>query len=262
MIRYGDLQLIPYDEHFLVIACDSSGGIGNKAQDVVPIEPESAGYYAAAVPLIEIMAARAQVISLVDTLCVEMEPTGKRIIQGIQDAMSQIGIDPNLLTGSTEDNIKTQSTGIGVTVIGKMSREEHQKKQIPEQALLVLIGIPKVGAQFLTEEVIGTLGETLTLADMRRLLNFELIKDMIPVGSKGILYEGAVLAKRYGLNIVWKDVYYREHKIDLETSAGPSTCLLVAVEKEHYQALLSYMALNRNTILPIHCIGEFFKEER
>ncbi len=84
VIRYGDLQFDFVWFRILVIACDSSGGIGNKEGDQLQVDPEIAGYYAAFVPLIECMAVRGEVISLIDTLSVEMVPTGERIIHGIK----------------------------------------------------------------------------------------------------------------------------------------------------------------------------------
>lgn len=231
MIRYGDLQLLPNREDYLIIACDSSGGIGNKDKDIVRIKPELAGFFAAFVPLVEVLATKGEVLSIVDTLCVEMDPTGKRIISGIKEAMSTIGLDPNVLTGSTEDNVATSSTGIGVTVIGKISKGTMDNKSILDDCNLLLIGLPKVGQEFLDEEVIGNAGETLTLELMTKFNIEDMILDMIPVGSKGIEYEANILAKRHNKTIN----LYENYCIDLKKSAGPSTCLLVMIHKDHEQ---------------------------
>lgn len=260
MIRYGDLQLIQNSEGYLVIACDSSGGIGNKRLDTVQISPELAGYYAACVPLMEVLAARGTVLSMVDTLSVEMEPTGKRIIDGIKTAMQQLKIDVNLLTGSTEDNILTETTGIGVTVIGQIPNKHQLQKCIFEDQWLVLLGVPKVGAEFLAEEIEDNYGETMTLEGLKQLADCNLIRDMIPVGSKGIAYEAEVLATRYQLSVKLVETEFKQKGIDFKKSAGPATCLLVAIEEIDFTELINYVGSKVGKSLPIHCIGRFYRE--
>jgi len=235
MIQYGDLQLLPNNDNYLIISCDSSGGIGNKEKDIVRIKPELAGFFAAFVPIIEVLATKGQVLSIVDTLCVEMEPTGKRIISGIKEAIISIGLDPNLLTGSTEDNIPTTSTGIGVTVIGSISKDKLDNKLITTNSELLLVGLPKVGQEFLEEEVIGNAKETLTLELMILFNKEDLILDMIPVGSKGIEYETNILINRHSLNIMLDPIV----NIDYKKSAGPSTCLLVLINKSKTEAFIA-----------------------
>lgn len=236
MIKYDDLQLIEMGEEYIVISCDSSGGIGNKVEDLIQVEPELAGYFAVMVPMIEIMAIGGEIISVVDTLSVEMEPTGIRIIKGIQQALIEAGISIEALTGSTEDNIKTVMTGIGVTVIGKVSKVNF-KRYLPTQGKLVLIGRPKMGQTFVEEEIIGKKGEVLTLQKMQVLAKDIRISDMIPVGSKGIEYEVKNLVKRYNKQVEFDIESIQKAEIDLKISAGPSTCLVAIVAEEY---LLSF----------------------
>lgn len=248
MIRYGDLQLLPNNDEYLIIACDSSGAIGNKDKDIIKIQPELAGFFAAFVPLVEVLATKGTILSIVDTLCVEMDPTGKRIISGIKEALTSVGLDSNLLTGSTEDNVPTSSTGIGVTVIGSILKQDIEIKSIPLGSDLVLLGIPKVGQEFLDEEVVGNARETLTLELMTLLNSEEMVLDMIPVGSKGISYEAGVLASRHNREINLNTSL----NIDYNKSAGPSTCLLVAV---NHNVLESF--INKYNQIPINLIAIF-----
>jgi hypothetical protein len=252
MIRYGDLQLIENGNNYLMIACDSSGGIGNKEGDQIRIEPELAGYYAAFVPIVEVLAAKGKIISLVNTLSVEMNPTGVRIIKGIKDAMIEIGLDPHWLTGSTEDNIMSISTGIGITVIGNIPLALQKSKKVLNHDILYLLGIPKVGQEFLDEEVLGRKGETLTLKQMYLVNQLDFIKDMIPVGSKGIAYEARVMAERNQLNVKFERVKHKKKDIDYEKSAGPSTCLLLALDSGDKEKM-DKLGLD----LPLYKIGYF-----
>lgn len=254
MIRYGDLQLLPNHDDYLIIACDSSGSIGNKEKDIVQIKPELAGYFAAFVPIVEVLAIKGNILSIVNTLCVEMNPTGNRIIEGIKEAMVSIGLDSSLLTGSTEDNMPSTSTGIGVTVIGTIKKEELQQKKIHEGDMLYLVGIPKVGQEFLDEEVLNNFQETLSLELMVELKREKTILDMLPVGSKGIAYESDIFAKRHHLKIGIETFEFKGKAIDFSKSAGPSTCLLIALKKEDTQAFVS-----KYNKIPIHPIGVFKK---
>lgn len=247
MIRYGDLQLLANNDDYLIISCDSSGGIGNKEKDIIHIQPELAGFFAAFVPLVEVLATKGKVLSIVDTLCVEMDPTGKRIISGIKEALSSVGLDTNLLTGSTEDNIPTTSTGIGVTVIGSIPKADLDNKAIEVGNELILVGLPKVGQEFLDEEVVGNAKETLSLELMTLLNKEDMVLDMIPVGSKGISYEAKVLASRHGKEVSLNT----DLDIDYNKSAGPSTCLLVAINQdsmEEFKTKYDNIPLNKIAI--------------
>ncbi len=247
MIRYGDLQLIENGDDYLIIACDSAGGIGNKPGDTINVDPETSGYYCGLVPLMEILCARGEVISIVDTLSVEMEPTGQRIIKGIKQLMESLGIDRDLLTGSTEENVESSMTGIGVTVLGRISKSRHEAKKLTKDHIMVLIGYPKVGEEFLKDEIKKGLHECVKASDVVLIKDVEIIHDMIPVGSKGIAYECEVLASRHGLAFVETD-----HPIDMKKSAGPGTCILGGLLPGDLETLLTHISP-----LPVTKIGGF-----
>ena len=230
--RYGDLQLIDMGKEYLVIACDSSGGIGDKANDQIQLDPILAGYYAAFVPIVECLAVRGQVISLIDTLSVEMFPTGEKIIQGIQRAMLESGGSVQQITGSTEDNIMTSMTGIGVTVIGRVEHCAIKEKNSCYQKQVFLIGKPKVGQELLEEEIVQHKKEIVSLSLMRELIKETWIEQMLPVGSKGIAYEIKVLQERYDGKIVIEN-----KSIDVDKSAGPATCMLITLRKEDIEKI-------------------------
>jgi len=261
--------LIPNGDEYIIIACDSAGGIGEKEHDVVKTSGQIAGYYTAFVPIVEVLAIKGKIVSVVDTLAVEMEPTGRAIIKGIGDAMEDASIDRKLLTGSTEENIATSLTGIGVTLIGKVDQSKvfltnkyldslsdeggsrvwcqasHRFIDRFETYQFLLAGLPKVGEQFVQEEMIEGRGETLTLAEMKAFAQNDLIIDMIPVGSKGIAYEASVLAKRHQ-GIV---ELIPNSDISYHASAGPSTCLIILTKKTHIKEIIG------QTNLPINIIG-------
>ena len=82
--RCRDLSIIAIgEEKVLVIACDCAGGIGPKAGDAIKVSAEIIGRFTARVALMEVLAIGAEPISLVNTLSVEYNPTGKGIIEGM-----------------------------------------------------------------------------------------------------------------------------------------------------------------------------------
>lgn len=225
--KYRDIQLIEKDqETYLAIACDVSASIGPKASDVVKVSNKIAGYYATAVTLIELLAIGAKPISVVDTLGVEMVHAGQEIIEGVKSAMEEAGIEKECLTGSTEDNIPTDTTSIGITVISELKKDLLKAYQPIGGQHVYLIGLPKMGQQFLEEEIVKRLGEVIDVPLVKKLRKNKAISHMLPVGSKGIAYELEVLLSMNDLLIDLVD----EIHVDLAASAGPATCMLITCQ--------------------------------
>ncbi|NPV53968.1 MAG: hypothetical protein HPY71_10645 [Firmicutes bacterium] len=226
------------DGSTLVIACDSLGGIGPKAGDAVKVPGYVVGRFTARVPLMEVMATGATPVLLVDTLSVEMDPLGLEILRGIRDEVAAAGLEGALeITGSTEENIATVQTALGVTVIGSAPNAgELRIGTSKPRDVVVCIGMPKVGCEV-------RLGDP-ELADpglIRQLLQLDYIHDILPVGSRGIEYEANVMAGTAGLGFrllgrllgrAPAPAMGHPQPIDLKKSAGPATCLLVSMPWE------------------------------
>ena len=80
-----------------------------------------------------------------DAVCNEMDPTGNEIVKGIKEELKFAEIDGVILTGSTEENINTTSTAVGITVVGIVSNKELKVNKVKSGAIIISIGIPKVG---------------------------------------------------------------------------------------------------------------------
>src|SRR5215831_7603583 len=133
----------------LVIACDSIGGIGPKPHDTVATSGYELGRLAARVPLEELLACGATPLLLIDTLNVEREPTGAAIIAGVCDEMRDAGMDPaNALNGSTEDNVPTVATGVGIVVLGLAAEDRFRPGQAQAGDTVLCVGVPKSAPRF------------------------------------------------------------------------------------------------------------------
>lgn len=254
----------------VVVATDSVGAIGPKELDQVKVDGYVVGRFACRVPLMEIMAIGGVPVLVVNTLCVEPEPAGERITAGVSDEVREAGLDPAVvLTGSSEKNVATSQTGLGVTVIGLIppatkdgfAAGYHQPGRAPGTCesqrglrwgrsrkgdLVVCIGRPKVGSEVrLGDEEIAD------IPTLRRLLSFPELGDAIPVGSAGISSEARKLARRSGNGFIESS----QPDLDYSKSGGPATCLLATVEPKHWPALSEFMAITGRPCRVVGRIG-------
>ncbi|MEY7998888.1 AIR synthase related protein [Clostridium sp. Mt-5] len=221
--KIRDLSLITLDEkRTMIIACDSCGGIGGKKGDVLNVPPFYVGKLTARVVLLEVICSGAEVITITNTICNEMNNTGLEIIKGIKEELREADIRDVVLTGSTEENFETSSTALGVTAVGIAVTESLKVNSIKGEAVIISVGIPKVGDEINLE---GD-EEIVNYETVYKLLHNDFVYEIVPVGSKGIAYEAGQLAVNNNLKL------YMENKcsIDIEKSGGPETSVIAAVD--------------------------------
>jgi hypothetical protein len=207
--------------------------------DELKVPPFYVGKFAARVPLLEVMCTGAEVVTITDTVSNEMEPTGAEIISGIKEELKSAGIEDVMLTGSTEENFKTRVTALGTTVVGIANTNELKVNNIKTDALLISIGLPKVGAQinFVKDD------EIVDYSSIKRLLKTDLVYEIVPVGSKGIAYEAEQLAINNRLELK----LYKNTMVDINKSGGPATCVIAAIDEDSYSKIMD-IAPNINII--------------
>lgn len=225
--KIKDVTLVSLDrEQSIIIACDSCGGIGLKEYDQLKVSPYVTAKYTARVAIMEVLCTGAEVVCLVNTICNEMNPTGLTIIQGIKEELAKADLPETMLTGSTEENFATFATGLGITAIGIAANQQLRINTVTDKAWLVALGTPKVG-----QEVLDSTAEKLMdYATVRRMVASEDIYELLPVGSKGILYEAQQLAESNRLRLELHETL----QVDINKSAGPSTVILAAVRQEFF----------------------------
>ncbi|MFC6254013.1 hypothetical protein ACFP1H_05385 [Secundilactobacillus hailunensis] len=225
MESFRDLTLIDLPSgDALVIACDVSAGIGVKQDDAVvsPINVVAAG--SLRVVLLELICFGAKLLCVVDTLGNEMDPTGLQVIQALKTELTSAGLADVPLNGSTEDNMATLTTSVGITAI---AQNEHVAHQTDGAISVYRFGEPRVG--------LTSLATLISYDEVRRIRQQPAVVDMLPVGSKGIAYEVGQMAQTNQLlnydREALADAYYRQ-------SAGPATVVLVGVKKSGSQAFV------------------------
>ncbi|WP_438824918.1 AIR synthase related protein [Bacillus sp. JJ722] len=224
-MQIRDLTVVSLpNEQCFVTAVDISASIGEKEHDVLKVPPELTGKLTARVALLEVLASGADVIAISDVVGAEMNPTGRRILQGIQEELHQAGLAHLELNGSTEENMETSQTSVGVFVTGYSLRQQLKLNNIESNATLLGLGEPIVGKELLEKPHLEV-----SYKLVRELVKRQDVLELVPVGSKGIRYEAYNLADLNGC-------YYTEiadcDQEWLEKSAGPATALIVAVRNE------------------------------
>ncbi|KAA8674763.1 AIR synthase related protein [Clostridium sp. HV4-5-A1G] len=242
--KVRDLSLIKLDEiRTMVIACDSCGGIGIKKGDVFKVPPFYVGRYTARVVLLEVICSGAQVVTITNTICNEMDNTGVEIIKGIKEEIKYAGFRDVILTGSTEENFTTISTGLGVTAVGLAASEDLKVNNVKGEAVIICIGMPKVG----DEVNLNGDREIINYETVYRLLQNDFVYEMVPVGSRGIAYEAEQLALCNNLKYHMK----KDCGVDVKKSGGPETSVIAAVDSRGAEDILK-------NIQETHIVGYLF----
>ncbi len=242
-----DITLILIDEErYIAVSCDSCGGIGEKEKDVVKVSAQIAGEQTAKTVLSEIISIGAEPLMLSDGLAVEMEDTGRKIIEGIKNTINMLSKSSIHLTGSTEDNMKTVQTGMGITAIGMVEKANLKYNITNSSDLAVIIGEPLVGY-----DVVNNPDKVLDISDYEKIRGYSYIKEMIPIGSKGIGHEVNELCKYNNLSFNYKE------KLDtnINKSAGPACCCVVTIEEKNYNKL------KEEVKKPVEILGSFVNLE-
>jgi len=234
---YRDLSVIELPDRLLVTACDSSAGVGEKPEDELDVPTKYVSIFATRVCLFELLACGCQIIGLANTICNEMEPTGKHLIAGIHEELKRAGLPELLINGSTEENFKTVMTGFGITILGTTPKLNLKPSQAGD--LIVCIGKPKVGGEVVLEND----EEIAAYPDLAFLSSCDLVNEVVPCGSKGILYEAQNLANIYQLQLSGLS-----NDLDLKKSCGPATTLIASVKADGLEPLQKHFGERLNVI--------------
>ncbi|WP_270180072.1 ATP-binding protein [Alkalihalobacillus sp. CinArs1] len=214
--------VIPFEDQFLVITNDNSGGIGSKEQDVVQVPYDTVSYHAFRVAVMECLSLGATPISvIVNNFCGDEE--WEELVHGVEKGMLELELDLTI-TGSSETNIPLVQSAVGIAVLGK--KRVHTSPLIEPGLRFAVIGEPLVG-----EEVMHHKEKVAPLPLFQWICKQEKVVGVIPVGSKGILYE---LRQLLGYDIQEDKVRVG---VDMQKSAGPSTCFIVAYEESLHEVI-------------------------
>jgi len=219
--RFRDLLCWVDGDNAYVVASDSNAGIGERPNDVLRQPPTETGYSAAKVALMEVLATGAVPFLLANALGGPRDDYGKQVIAGIQAAIDELDAEV-LLTGSDETNVPTRQTSVGVTVVGRTSVGALRLGGARVGDVVVCVGVPKDGLVVPYAEGDRDIAN---LRDLQSVAGLDSVSEILPVGSRGVAYEAALLAD--GAAGSFRPA--ASSSIDHGASAGSSTCFLVAL---------------------------------
>lgn len=239
-----DCLVIPLGKEELVLACDSLGGIGPKEGDMLSVPLEISAQFTARVALAEVLAAGGEPLALSVTLSIEPYPWLEEVRKGILRELQSIGKDNIPFLFSSEKNVTSRATGLGVTVLGKRPRREDVPKF--EEGTLYALGIPSCGAT-----VLKNASAIADLKDILRIQDLLPEASILPVGSRGVFCEALHFLHGTSLTLVLNP----EPLFPLYTSCGPATVLLFASSE-------SLSELKPHFVKPLWVVGELKGRER
>ena len=225
--RVRDLLVLADD---IVVATDSIGGIGPKPADTVYADAATVAHFALRVPLLEVLCAGARPIAVIDDLCVELEPTGRLMIAEIRRLAAEAGVPEDAVTGSTEDNVVTTATGIGVTVLGRLPEGGQVGGGSRPGDVVLCAGLPISAPR---DDIYIGHPDQVPVASVSAALATGLVHDALPVGSKGLAWEVPQLAASAGLAHEW----LAEPGVSRTDSGGPASCVLFSCDPESMAAI-------------------------
>lgn len=246
--RVRDLTVLDLADGSLVIACDSVGGIGPKPHDTFPISADTTAHFATRVPLLEVLCSGATPTLIVNTLCVEADPQGAEMIAAVVALAAEVGLESDRVTGTTEDNVATVATGIGVTVLGEAAHDAFRPGTSQPGDVVVCLGMPRSAPR---DRLYLGHPDLVQIADVRALLDTGVVHDALPVGSKGLVWEVPQLVGSAGLVVRW-----RAHDVPIDRSGGPSTCVLVSCRPDDVAAVRGAFPAT----LPVNVVADLTPE--
>ncbi|MGV8908053.1 MAG: AIR synthase related protein [Propionicimonas sp.] len=229
--RIRDLLIL---DETLVIASDSVGGIGPKPADTIAATAQTVAHFALRVPLLEVICSGAEPIAVINDLCVELEPTGRQMIQEIRRLAAEAGISADAVTGSTEDNVVTQATGVGVTVLGRAPASGLLSGRARAGDVVLCAGLPLSAPH---DDVRIGHPDQVSVAAVSAVIASGRVHDALPVGSRGITWEVGQLADSAGLSYEWLD----PAEVSLTASGGPASCVLLSCDPASVAAVTSLL---------------------
>ncbi|RIV21825.1 hypothetical protein D2Q93_10130 [Alicyclobacillaceae bacterium I2511] len=229
--RFRDLTLIfSADAQVWVVACDGVGGIGQQPADAVAAHPTLVGHFALRVPLMEVLAAGAWPVAVTNTLTSPRGDYSAAIVAALRDLGAQVGLtNPEAFNGSTEDNVPTVQTGVGVTVLAVATRADLALGSAHSGQQLGLVGLPKSAPK---HTIILDDPEMVSLPELLALRQLPGVSDIVPVGSRGIYAEVEDLAASAGLGFEVSGP-----RGDWTDSGGPSSCAVFACDSSAVAAV-------------------------
>jgi len=227
--QFRDLTLLKTEPNqTLVMAAESSSSIGEKPGDQLQSPTEVTAKFAVRVCLLELLTQKAKPQAIFTLIGNEKEPTGRIMWQAIEKELETLPFEHNIiLNGSTEDNMETNETSLGLVAVGTIDGA-FESPAYQQTQMVVQVGEPYVGAA-----VLENLDTVPTYQDIYEWEAQPEVIDIIPVGANGSQADLEALFSKYALHLNRLETSW------LKKSGGPSTSFVVALNTREIPAYLN-----------------------
>lgn len=222
-------------EEWLVFATDNLAGIGELAFDQLSAPPEDVGYFTAKVALFELLSSGAIPQMIIDTVSAGDsggDSYGERIMTGIREAVQEAGLPVDFpITGSFEKNISSPITTLSVTAVGRVFQAAFRPGTVRARDEVWVVGIPKSAPH---DHVMRMDETSVSFTQLLDLLDMNAVREVLPIGSRGAIYEAQEMAATAGLRFLQRSqIEYRNAEVIATKSGGPATAGIVAGRLSH-----------------------------
>jgi hypothetical protein len=224
-----DVAVIPLNhEEELIIAADNSGSIGMRKQDDIKVSYDIVSYFNFRVAWMECAAAGADPFAVI-LQNFAGDGAWEMLMKGIHRGMAELDIDLEII-GSTETNFSLVQSAVGISILGRRNRKANQ--DFSGNWSLGKIKAAVIGKPLVGNEVLENKQAIFPLHLFEWYTRQKEVLSIVPVGSKGILYE---------LKQIFKGREWEfSAQVDLEKTSGPATCFVVIYEKSADEFLKNY----------------------
>ena len=199
-----------------IVTIDNASCIGEKELDEVFAPDTIVANFTARTALLEQWCAGAEPVQILLSNF-SGEESWQRYVEGIDQLFEQLNIPTPPITGSTETNFQSKQSGLSLTMLGTQTKTVDTN-----DCRFFVIGQPLIGNAVLENPT-----KVAQLQELYPLLKENVIQAIWPTGSKGI---GAELDRFVGGN--WTC------DIDVRSSAGPSSVVIIAVKPDVVEEVL------------------------
>jgi len=246
-----DVEVVSINNaQYLVASCDSCGAIGMKELDEYKVPWTITGRLTTRVALLEVLSTGAVPELITVAISNEPYPTGDELLRGVNAELESAGLKTLPMAISTEKNMKTQQTGLGISVIGVAEKIKLRIGTTQPGDDVYCLGFPKVGSELINSED----PEIVQVKAIQVLLEISSIHDIIPVGSRGIRLEAELIASTINTRLDVDSAC----PLDLDKSAGPSSCLIFSSSSlaSLSSEVLDHVFSSKFPLLPLTKIGK------
>lgn len=200
-----------------IVTIDNAGCIGEKELDEVYAPDTVVANFTARTALLEQWCAGAEPVQILLSNF-SGEESWQRYVKGIHQLFDQLNIPTPPITGSTETNFSSKQSGLSLTMLGTQTKTVNT-----QDCRFFVIGQPMIG-----NDVLANRTKVAQLQELYPLLKENFIQAIWPTGSKGV---GAELDRFVGQS--WTC------DMDVHSSAGPSSVVIIAVKSSNVAYVLS-----------------------